>query len=260
MGCHSWDDLESDLPGFFGPKRTALIAAALNESRAALAANEFKYFRGLLKGAEMWRVLPSLFGAGLAGDIAYLDIETTGLGFPPTCESTTIAVLFKGELVVTHERHLKQEILFDLQREAKLLVTFNGGTFDLPFLRREFGLPLTQPHLDLRYWLANLGHRGGLKKIQSRFEGQIPQRTHMDIDGYDAVKLWRLHLRGVQNALETLMTYNAEDTLVLEHLSFVALEMEAERLAHLPLGVFTRPPLRPIPTQVCDRVYSLLRS
>lgn len=257
-GVRTWDELDENLCNLFGPQKARKISLALEESRAAHAAREFGYFQERLKGAEMWRLLPLFLDAGLDNEIAYLDIETTGLGFPPQCKSTTIAVLFRGELHLEHEPARKRMLMQTVEREAKLLVTFNGGTFDLPFLRREFGVSLRQAHLDLRYWFARLGYRGGLKAIQKRF-AEIPQRGSMDIDGFDAVRLWKLHERGVPRALETLLTYNAEDTLVLEQLIFCGLNIEAAARPQLGLTVRRTPTVRAVPTRICPQVYGMLR-
>lgn len=256
-GVRNWSHLEERVHDLFGPKRASEIARALDECRAAYEARELAYFR--FKGADMWRLLPTLLSnPNDSSRIAYLDIETEGLGFPPHCRTTTIAVYFDGKLHLEHTKTGKFEVLRRIENEALYLVTFNGVTFDLPFLRREFGLKLAQPHLDLRYWLGRLGYKGGLKAIQQNVPG-VRQRDSMDIDGFDAVRLWALHKRGVPNALETLLTYNAEDTVVLEQLVFAGLKLEAERRRLNELAKFECPPSPPIPTEVCPHVYRMLR-
>lgn len=257
-GVRTWKDLESQLSEIFSAKKADQISSALEACREACESHEFNYFQGRLKGSEMWRLLPSLIERNLTDKIAFLDIETTGLGFPPESESTTIAVLFDGQLHVEHDSKKKYQLLYDIEHEAKLLVTFNGGPFDLPFLRRETKLSFSHAHVDLRFWFANLGYRGGLKNIQGSFS-EIPQREFMDIDGFDAVRLWALHQRGVENALETLMTYNAEDTLVLEHLIYCGLNLEAEQRPHLNLQTYDLPEAREIKTRVCPEVYRMIR-
>ena len=48
-----------------------------------------------------------------------------------------------------------------------LVVTFNGTSFDLPFIRRAFpNISLPAVHIDLRFVMRRLGYRGGLKKIE----------------------------------------------------------------------------------------------
>ena len=257
QGFKTWNDLSENLSGLFGPQKAKKLALALDESKSAHEAGELSYFQEKLKGADVWRLLPAFLEK--KAPIAYLDIETTGLGFPPQSHSTTIAVLFKGQLHIEHDRMRKFALLEKIQNEAELLVTFNGSTFDLPFLRKEFRLPLRQTHLDLRYWMARLNYRGGLKKVQSSFD-QIHQRVSMDIDGFDAVRLWNLHLRGISQALETLMTYNAEDTIVLEQLIFCGLNLEAQRRPQLNLPTYAIPAAPLIPTRVCPKVYRALRN
>ncbi len=258
-GVRTWDDLEKNLGELLGGKRALKIERALQECRAAREAGEFSYFQERLKGGDMWRLLPAFLAEGQGDNIAYLDIETTGLGFPPECSSTTIAVLFRGKLEVEHVHERKRLLVKELEREAGMFITFNGSTFDLPFLRREFKVALTQPHIDLRYWMARLDRRGGLKAIQQTFK-EVPQREYMDIDGFDAVRLWNLHRRAVPNALETLKTYNAEDTLVLEHLVFCGLNLESERRSALELPTYPMPKRRSIPHEVCPKVFRMLRS
>lgn len=259
QGLRTWDQLTENLNEVFSARKAQSIAEALEESRAAIESGEFGYFQGRFKGAEMWRVLPALLDHESSAQIAYLDIETTGLGFPPQCKSTTIAVYYQGELFLEHDHSRKKTLLKEIDAEAKCLVTFNGGTFDLPFLRREFHLDFRQAHVDLRYWMNKHGRRGGLKAIQKAFP-EVRQRESMDIDGFDAVRLWKLHERGVPNALETLLTYNAEDTVVLEQLVYCALELEREALSHIQLKKFKAPPSKEIPHSICPLVYRMLRS
>lgn len=258
-GVQTWDDLEAGVDKFFGAKKALTIARALKECRSAHQAGELRYFQERFKSSDMWRLLPGFLASEEADNMAYLDIETTGLGFPPECASTTIAVLFRGKLEVEHVHERKRLLVKELERNARMFVTFNGSTFDLPFLRREFRVQLQQPHIDLRYWMSNLGRKGGLKAIQKTFR-EVPQRSSMDIDGFDAVRLWNLHRHAVPNALETLMTYNAEDTLVLEHLVYCGLNLEAERHSPLKLTRYTLPKKRHIPYRVCANVYQMLRS
>lgn len=254
QGVRSWDDLEMSLGDVFGAKKAANVAVGLEESRAAFESGEYGYFAERMKSAHIWRLIPEC-----QESVAYLDIETTGLGFPPESHSTTIAVLFKGELIVEHEPARKLALLERLEAEAKMVVTFNGLCFDLPFLRHETGLELRLPHVDLCVWFRRHDIRGGLKAIQ-RAHPQVHQRSSMDIDGFDAVRLWRMHERGVPRALETLMTYNAEDSLVLQPLLHIAFERELERHTHLPLRALDAPGELPsITTEVDPYVYALLR-
>jgi hypothetical protein len=61
-----------------------------------------------------------------------------------------------------------------------------------------------------------VGLTGGLKTI----EGEVGiDRDRPDLSGRDAVRLWRQYERGDDAALDTLVSYNREDTENLEALA-----------------------------------------
>lgn len=252
-GILTWQDLRDAAHRLYREQKLADVTHFLDQSEQAYERQDLKFFSDALPRDQQWRLIPECLDS-----IAYLDIETTGLGFPPLAESTTITFYHQGQVLQEHERTAKERLIRRMRDEAKLLVTFYGQVFDVPFLEREFGFQLGLPHVDLCFWLKRLGHKGGLKSIQKRFE-DIPQRDSMDIDGYDAVRLWRMHRSGVPRALETLLTYNAEDTTVLEALLVKAFNMEVERnplLKTEPMAEVNLPALR---TGTCPEVYSRLR-
>jgi uncharacterized protein YprB with RNaseH-like and TPR domain len=76
-------------------------------------------------------------------------------------------------------------------------------------------------HIDLRYVLASLGYRGGLKGCE-RMLG-IDRGDLEGIDGYFAVLLWDdFKRKGNQKALDTLLAYNTLDVVNLETLMVAA--------------------------------------
>ena len=110
----------------------------------------------------------------------------------------------------------------DLKRYS-LLVTFNGASFDLPFLCRRFGNIFDHLHVDLRFALMRLGYQGGLKKIEREL-GVGRADDIADISGEQAVWLWREYQRGSQEALDLLVEYNRADVVNLEFLMQFAYE------------------------------------
>ena len=117
-----------------------------------------------------------------------------------------------------------------------LVVTFNGAQFDLPFLAREFGGWRPAAHLDLRWPLARLGYAGGLKAIERRVGIARPAEVR-NVDGFEAVWLWRRYRRGERRALELLLEYARCD---VEHLAPLAALAAAGLARALGFGEATR--------------------
>ena len=111
---------------------------------------------------------------------------------------------------------LTADALREAFADAGLLVSFNGKRFDVPFLEACYDVDLDRPHLDLLYTCKQLGLSGGLKPIEQAIG---IERDRPDISGEDAVRLWREHERGKDGSLETLVSYNREDTKNLQTLA-----------------------------------------
>ena len=103
---------------------------------------------------------------------------------------------------------------------------------DVPVLKSVFPRFIVPPvHIDLRWVLRRLGHKGGLKRIEKSLGLSRPDHVG-DMDGYMAVMLWQDHLAGDPDALATLLDYNACDIVNLEPL----LNLAVERLRSQTLG------------------------
>ncbi len=240
QGVGTWEEFlrARRLPGLSW-ERFRRLQEELQESVRQVA--EPAYFAARLAAAEHWR----LFRA-FKPRVGYLDIETTGAYWPG--QSVTVVGLYNdgsGLQQFVQGRNLQEfpRALADFD----LLVTFNGTQFDLPVLRSFFpDLALPPLHVDLRFLLARLGYRGGLKKIEPHFGIQRPGEVD-GMDGYMAVILWGRHQRGDRTALELLLQYNREDVVNLEILMEQAFRMQQERL--LP-GIRSTPEARRAPGRI----------
>jgi len=220
-------------------RRAEMMARQLDESRERLRAGDAAFFAERLPANQHWRLFPHF-----RERVAYFDIETTGLGAYGD-HITTIA-LYDGR-AIRHYVHGDNLAQFKKDiRDYDLLVTFNGKTFDIPFIEASFGMRLATPHIDLRYILASLGYRGGLKMIERALgfdRGELA-----DVDGYFAVLLWNDYQRKKnQAALETLLAYNMVDTVNLEALMVLAYNL---KIAQTPFAASLRlptPSAPPIP-------------
>ena len=209
-GLHSWDDLRhaSSLP----VTRVSLqsVREHVEDSLLQLQKGNPRYFSDTLPSSLHWRLFPEFRHTA-----AYLDIETTGLS--AGANAVTTIALYDG---LTVKYYVQGQNLAEFQRdvaEYKLLVTYNGKCFDIPFLRQSLGLALEQAHIDLRYVLFKLGYRGGLKGCEKQMG--IRRNELEGVDGYMAVLLWQEYTqRRNPCALDTLLAYNIADVLSLETL------------------------------------------
>ena len=87
----------------------------------------------------------------------------------------------------------------------------NDLNFDIPFIRQKFpDVVMDQYHADLRFMMAELGFRGGLKSIE--IQRGIRRDGELDgVDGFEAVRLWHKYQRGDNDALITLKSYLTAD-------------------------------------------------
>ncbi len=220
-GLHTWEDFlaAGEVRGL-GSDRYALLRRAVQESLAQ--ADNPAYFARLLPAGELWRLF-RVFKARAC----YLDIETTGMSWP---QEVTVIGLYDGD---TFQQFVQGQNLADFEEAIQpfdLIVTFNGLQFDVPVLRACFrGLNFPAVHLDLRFILARLGFKGGLKRIEPHFGIERPPEV-ADLDGWEAVLLWERHRRGDRTALNTLLKYNREDVINLKTLMTKAFHLAQERL------------------------------
>ena len=213
-GVAAWSDLAARSEPVLSSRADSLLRAAVRDAAAALGRRDVERLAAAFPTAEHWR----LFGA-FGDDAAYLDIET---GDDVWGREGISAIGFLDRdgprlLLAGRDLHLFPE----LARKWSLLVTFNGLSFDVPILRRAFP-DWTPPacHVDLRHLLASLGHRGGLKRIESEISAlHLARPPHLaGIDGWDACNLFRRGRDGDRNALRLFAEYNLYDVINLRTL------------------------------------------
>lgn len=227
-GIDTWDDfIESgDLQGF-SRHRKARLDARLREAEEFLSAGETGYFTSMLPPSEHWRLLNRF-----KGDTAYLDIETDGLGHD--ARITVVGVHRNGRTnTLVRGQDLTTGSLRKHLEGCKVLVTFNGASFDLPILQHSFPFSVPRiPHVDLCHACSRIGLRGGLKIVERKIGLGRPQEVDY-VTGEEAGYLWKLwENKGRENALRLLLRYNMEDTRNLEPLAnYVYERLEAFTLS-----------------------------
>jgi uncharacterized protein YprB with RNaseH-like and TPR domain len=216
-GAVSWEGLgtfRGRIPGV-GEKKRASILEGVEVSAERLAAGDARFFHDRLSASERWR---------MAGDfrdrLAFVDIETTGIG---RRARTTVVGAYAGGEARLFVKGVDLGEFRTFLEARDVWVSYNGLTFDEPFLRREFGESVRPAaHIDLRYCLRAVGLAGGLKAVERSIGIHRPAEL-AELDGWDAVRLWQEYLtEGRPGSLKTLVEYNMEDVVNMEPLLALA--------------------------------------
>jgi len=207
QGIKDWNDfLRIDKVRGISSKSKEYYNRKIKEAREALVNENSGYFVGKLPAVEMWRLYDYF-----KEDCCYLDIEVDSLG---KVILVGISDYYHSNYFVRGVNLSKEEIERELSK-YKLIVTFNGGAFDLPKLRKQLGIVVRIPHLDLKPLCVNLGLVGGLKEVEKKLN--LGRPGHLNGNPVD---LWKaFHASGDREYLNLLIEYNGED---IENLKAVA--------------------------------------
>jgi hypothetical protein len=217
-GLRDWNEFSDDISIPLSGSRKYLLKEAIEESKRHLYQGNPGYFSKLLASNQSWRFFPEF-----RESTVYLDIETTGLDRYFN-HITTIA-LYDGHEIKTYVHGQNLDDFIDEIYKYKVIVTYNGKCFDIPFIEHHFNIRLDHAQIDLRYVLYSLGFRGGLKKCERQLGTDRGDLS--DIDGFFAVLLWDEFLKTKnQQTLETLLAYNIQDTITLENLMVTAYNLK----------------------------------
>jgi uncharacterized protein YprB with RNaseH-like and TPR domain len=181
---------------------------------------------------KLARPLPALPEEALpaGGPEVYLDIETTGLK-PDVAQITLVGLVFADGPVRVLEQYFvdtpadEAEVMRTVGRRLRALgttVTYNGATFDLPFLRRRAQLlDLPWPHLETfdllkvaRQWRSQHGVLPDcrLQTVMSVFELGREDST----SGLAMVEAYyRWVAKGDPADRDLILDHNADDLLLL---------------------------------------------
>ncbi|MFH1133691.1 MAG: ribonuclease H-like domain-containing protein [Nanoarchaeota archaeon] len=216
-GITDWDAFRARqrVPGVSGALK-AKHDRLLCQAKEQLYAGNSGFFLPILPRVESWRLYDFF-----KDETVYIDIETSFDG------DITVVGLFDGDGTKTMVKgiNLDARKLKEYLARFKLMVTFNGASFDLPILNRYYpGCIPSVPHLDLRHACARIGLHGGLKSIEKQV-GIHRDDEVVNVVGSDAPMLWRyFKATGDEHYLQLLVKYNDEDTVNLERLAGYAVQ------------------------------------
>ena len=186
-GVYNWDSFlkRSSIKGLSRRRKLYYDRKILN-ARKALYNFDSGYFIDLLPQSEMWRLYDFF-----KEDAVFLDIETTGLD--SASSDITVFGLYDGinTKIMIKGINLDFSSLKKELQKYKLIVTFNGASFDLPFIEKIYPNLLPKiPNFDVKSVTDRLSLKGGLKQIEKSLG--IKRSNIVDkFYGGDALTLWR---------------------------------------------------------------------
>ncbi len=209
-GIFNWDSFLENIENisFLSQNKLNHIKQEIFFSKEELENNNLQYFKTKFHPTEHYRLHNF-------GKIGFLDIETTGLS--RWTDKITMIGIYDGIEAKTYVCGQDLEEGVEKLKEFDVIVTFNGKLFDVPFIEQKYGIKYNFVHLDLRFLLKEFGLQGGLKNIEKEL-GIIRDISVANVDGFEAVRLWKKYEYGDINALKTLLTYNKEDIVNLKFL------------------------------------------
>ena len=198
-GIKDWQDFinEKKVKGISKQKKE-YYNRRINEAQKFLLEDDPKYFINKLPKKEMWRLYDHF-----KDDCCFLDIEVDSYG--------KIILVGISDYYNTNSFvrgfNLDKNILEKELQKYKIIITFNGSSFDLPKLKKELHVEMNSPHIDLKPLCVNLGLKGGLKEVERILELRRPQHLLGN-----PVELWKaFHASGDREYFELLRDYNNED-------------------------------------------------
>ncbi|MBS3158982.1 ribonuclease H-like domain-containing protein [Candidatus Woesearchaeota archaeon] len=189
----------------------------LKNAKKALLEDDSSYFARKFPSTDTWRLFDHF-----RDEAVYLDIEATGVG---NDGYITLVGLYDGNDTKTMVKDINLDVkrLAQIVSQHKLMITFNGSSFDLPMLAKKYPVlsaVFSQiPHIDLRHLCAEVGLVGGLKKIEREMNIKRNNFWVERLHGGDAAQLWRLWSGSKDEYyLKLLIEYNEEDIINLKQI------------------------------------------
>ena len=198
-GIKDWQDFsnQKNIKGI-SKEKLEYYKKKIKEAQQALTEQHYSYFKKKLPQKEMWR-----FYGLLKDEACFLDIEINSQG---KTIIVGISDYYNTNFFVKGVNLTKNLIEKELSK-YKMIITFNGASFDLPKLQKQFNINFNQLHLDLKPLCVNLGLKGGLKEVEKIFDLKRPSHLYGN-----PIDLWQaFHASGDREYLDLLLDYNGED-------------------------------------------------
>lgn len=208
QGIRNWNDfLKAEKINGISKISKKFYDRKIKEAKDHLLEQDPPYFSSIFPSAEHWRLYDEFKDEAL-----FLDIESDS-------KKITLIGMFDGYETKSMLGFFDKKILEKEINKKKILVTFNGKSFDVPVLEKYFNIKIKIPHIDLVHVCRRIGLKGGLKAVEK--ELGISRRKILDpVKGHDAAELWRcFHATGDKDFLDMMIAYNEEDCINLKRIA-----------------------------------------
>lgn len=176
----------------------------IKKARKALLDGNSQFFASAFPSSEHWRTY-----AEFRDEALFLDIESNG-------SRITVIGMYDGYETRTMLGSFDRKLLQEEIGRHKIIVTFNGKTFDIPVIEKYFNIRIGIPHVDMVHVCRRAGIDGGLKHVEKKLNIKR-DRILEHVRGHDAAELWRCwHATGDRDFLDMLVKYNEEDCINLK--------------------------------------------
>ena len=214
-GISDWDRfIDCEKINKISKGRKLFYNRRLGEAKKALFGFDSSFFN-ILSHSQNWRLYDFF-----KEDAVFLDIETTGLD--RFHDDITVFGIYDGLNSKTMIKGINMD--YDLLKKElqkyKLIITFNGSSFDVPFINKRCPDLLPKiPNFDVKFLARYLGYQGGLKKIERDLGYQRPEIVN-EFNGGDALSLWKMYkATGDEYYLNLLVEYNELDIVNLKKIT-----------------------------------------
>lgn len=200
----NWNEfLQKDKIKGISSKNKLIYDKILLEAKKQLSLDNSSYFLGKLKQKDNY-LLYDYF----RDSVIFLDVEAD---YRKQIYLIGIYDGFDIKFLVKN-KNLYRDILKQILNSFKLIVTFNGSSYDLPLIEKQFKININIPHIDLKHFCNKNDLTGTLKEIETKLKIKRPKHLKGS-----PVDLWKtMHASCDEEYFKLLLNYNEEDVINLK--------------------------------------------
>lgn len=208
QGINNWDEFlkRTEIKGI-SKKQLTKYKHEIRIIKKAVENKDHEKLAELIPKKHHWQLYKKFMEEAI-----YLDLEKDRKGI-------TIISISDGENTKTllRGKNLCKETIKEAFKRGKILISYNGSSYDLPTIKKEYGIEWKGPHIDLKPLAEKLGMKGGLKSIEKKLGITRKYETITTIRKGEPALLYRMWKGSKDDYYgELLLEYNQADTENLE--------------------------------------------